>query len=472
MSHFAGLQSPQLGPQAPAVPRLPYWAWLLVGLIVLVVPFGLVHQPLLTVSGLLAVTALVWVLKPKRALVLFIALAPFENYLSQYVSPSTIKGAGVLLFAAWLLRRIRYRTRLASQLAHWLVLAFLVLATAATVVHPNGAQGQETLQRYLSFAAFFVVALDLMQERPWLTRAMQSYVLSCSAASVAGLVTYFSGQSARATGPISDPNDFAFFLVAAVPLAAALFAESKRSWWLVCAGVLVVGTAATASRGGLVALAAVAAWSLLSGTVKIRYAVVCVAVLGAALALVVALNPAVVQDTLHQKQYVAAHNNEDRLLRWSAALAMMSDHPVLGEGPAGFTLHYPEYLRAGYLHGYDSDAVPSAVAHEMYLEVGSELGLPAMLLFVMLITTAVSVAGGARRRPGRGSRSVAARGAAIQGGLLAAVTGALFLTEQYFLPIWLLMAMAFALPRSEERLPGEVREIEQAAVLPAAATPR
>jgi len=38
---------------------------------------------------------------------------------------------------------------------------------------------------------------------------------------------------------------------------------------------------------------------------------------------------------------------------------------------------------------------------------------------------------------------------------LAAISGALFLTEQYFLPIWLLMAMAFALAASRGRTPRE-----------------
>jgi|GEM_PF-788489 putative inorganic carbon (HCO3(-)) transporter len=443
---------PQVAQTYPT--RLPRWGWLVLVAVVALVPFSLVQQPLPTVGGVIVVAALIWLLKLERALVLFIALAPFENYLTQYISSFAIKGAGSLLFAAWLIRRSRDRPHRARQSAHWIVLGFLVLATAATAVHPNGTDGQQTLQRYLSFAAFFVVALETMQKRPWLVRAMQSYVLACSIASAAGLATYFAGQSARATGPITDPNDFAFFLVTAVPLAAGLFAVSRCRAWLLCAGLLVFGTLATASRGGVVALGVVALWSLLSGAVRLRYAFLCAAGLAAALMGVVVMRPSVVQETLHQKQYVAAHSTEDRLLRWSAALAMIGDHPMLGVGPAGFAQDYPEYLRAGYLHGYDADAVPRAVAHEMYLEVGSELGLPAMLLFIVLIVNAVAATGRARRRTRRGSPT-AIYGSAIQGGLLAAISGALFLTEQYFLPIWLLMAMAFALAASRGRTPRE-----------------
>ncbi len=102
------------------------WGWLLVVAAVGLVPLSLVKQPFWTVAGPLVMAILIWTLKVERVLIAFIALSPFEDYLADSVGPLAIKGAGLLLAIAWLIRVCRHRPR-PPQPAHGILFLFLVL---------------------------------------------------------------------------------------------------------------------------------------------------------------------------------------------------------------------------------------------------------------------------------------------------------------------------------------------------------
>ena len=101
---------------------------------------------------------------------------------------------------------------------------------------------------------------------------------------------------------------------------------------------------------------------------------------------------------------------------------MTLDSPALGLGPAGFRENYQRYQG-----GRDTTFIGGDVAHEMYLEVSSELGLPALVAFLALFVLAW------RGSPHEHKAS-----------MVAMVTAALFLTEQYFLPLWLVAGLMVA----------------------------
>jgi O-antigen ligase len=122
---------------------------------------------------------------------------------------------------------------------------------------------------------------------------------------------------------------------------------------------------------------------------------------------------------------------------------MTADNPVLGLGPAGFRENYAQYVD----YRTTDPTHPIDVAHEMYLEVAAELGLPALVAFLAVI--GFGFAGAYRARSTGPDPGLAA-------GVLAAVVGTLvaaaFLTEQYYLPVWLLAALGAALdPRTGVR---------------------
>jgi O-antigen ligase len=136
---------------------------------------------------------------------------------------------------------------------------------------------------------------------------------------------------------------------------------------------------------------------------------------------------------LTEKVFIAGSNVDTRELRWRAAARMLADSPLLGVGPGGFR---GEYVAAS--HNAEL-AEQTPVAHNMFLEVAAELGLPAFALFVGLVAVAVTASErvlrvSADRRPM----------VAVQAATVAVVVAALFLSEQYYLPLWLLVALPVA----------------------------
>jgi O-antigen ligase len=383
------------------------------------------------------------VLNVELAVLAFVAIEPFEGYLKT-ITASGVKLFGGFVIVAWFLR-VLTRER-PVQLGHPVgraAGAFFALLLAATVLHPNGAAGSEVLVRYLSYLGVLVVLLDCTADRLTPRRIASVYVVSCAIAAAVGLVIFFRGEL-RATGPISDPNDFAFYLLAALPLALGLRGRAGRpGWYLLAAVVIAAGMLATLSRGAITGVGAMVVFAVLAGILRGRRLVAGLLAAGVIVAVVAAISPGKISTSLAAKDKVAQHNVDERLVLWRAASEMSADNPVLGLGPAGFRENYPRYVD----YRTTDASHPIDVAHEMYLEVGAELGLPALLAFLVLIGCGFAAARrGWLTGPDPG----------LSAGVLVAVVGtvvaAAFLTEQYYLPVWLLAALGAGLdPRTEVR---------------------
>jgi O-antigen ligase len=359
----------------------------------------------------------------------------------QAVTASGTKVLGALVFGCWLLR-ILARAR-PVHLRHPVVkagLALFALLLAATVLHPNGALGTEVLSRYVSFIAILIVLVDCMRDRLSPRLVATVYVAACTVAAAIAVLGYLSGES-RAAGPISDPNDFAFALLPALPLALAV-PQTRRTRLLAgCAALIIVAaTAATYSRGALVGAIAMLAYALYSRTIRARAAVFALVALAAVGVIVaVAFGPRIAA-SISAKSSVAQQNVDERLLRWRVAAQMTADNPVLGLGPAGFRENFDRYVD----YNVPDPTHQLDVAHEMYLETSAEIGLPGLVAFVAMMAFGFTAARRARG-PSRTGALAAGLGVATVGTAVAAI----FLTEQYYLPIWLLAALGAAVdPRS------------------------
>jgi putative inorganic carbon (hco3(-)) transporter len=411
----------------------------------------LVGAPLGTLGIIVGVVvAIVLLLRVQWVALLFVAVEPFEDYV-RAISSSAVKGLGALLILSWVIhvafpdlgaRGVRTFPRPArrSGLGHPVGLAgiaMIAVVLAATVLHSNGSAGAEVLTRYLSFLGALIVLVDLMYEDLPVRRVVTVFVTSCAASGAIGLLNFIGG-SLRVGGPIGDPNDFAFFMVAALPLALVLRRSARRPILWDLAAVLIAGAAAgTLSRGALAAVVAMLIYAVLAGVIRARVIGAILAALVVLFAVVAATDPHLIETSLAQKTFVAAQNTEDRLIRWRVTAEMTVDYPVLGIGPGGFKTNYEHYVdpaAVDVLHPLD-------VAHETYLEVSAELGLVGLAVFLAIL--AYGYAGARRRSQQPGPHQ------ALAGGVCAAMIGsgvaAVFLTEQYYLPLWLLAACGAAL---------------------------
>ncbi len=384
--------------------------------------------------GLLVVGAMV--LRVGWALLVYVAVEPFGDLVGDTV-PQGVKLVGLLLFAAWLVRVVVDRRPVAVR--HPVVVAAGVLGVvvlAALVVHPNGPAGLQVAARYASYLAVLVVLVDTLRTTVPPRRVVTVFVVSATLAAAWGLATFLR-EGGRAAGPMEDANDFAFYLVCALPFALLLWRE-ERGLRRVAAGVavalLVVVTCATFSRGALLAVGVMVVVALLLGLLRVRDVVAATVAVGLGLGAVVASAPDLVERAFAEKSFVAQDNVDSRFTSWTLAAEMTADHPVLGVGPGGFAERY-----AAYDQGRSADPTHLSVVHQMYLDVSSELGLVGLAVFLGLIG-----AGGLAAWRGRAGDDPGLATAVVVA-LVGVLVAALFLSEQYYLPIWLLVALGAAL---------------------------
>lgn len=407
-----------------------------------VASIALVAAPTQTAAGIvgLLVVGVLMVRLPWTVLC-YVAVEPFGDLIGAAV-PGGVRLVGLLLFAAWLVRILVDRRPVA--LRHPALVCAGLLATvvlASATVNPNGAAGFEVAGRYASYLAVLVVLVDTMRTSLPARRVAMVFLASSTAAAVVGLAIFLI-DGGRAHGPMDDANDFAFYLVCALPFALLLWREGGRPRWLgaLAVVILMVGIVATFSRGALLGVAAMLVVALLLGLVRWRDVGIGVAAVAIALGVVVVSAPDLVQRSVAEKEFVAEANVESRYTSWTLAAEMTVDHPFLGTGPGGFRTEF-----ASYDLGRSSNPVHLDVVHQMYLDVSSELGLLGLAAFLGVVGTGAVAAWRGRTSTERGADPGLATAVCVA--LVGTLVAATFLSEQYYLPIWLLVALGASLDR-------------------------
>ncbi|ASL28081.1 O-antigen ligase family protein [Azotobacter chroococcum] len=348
--------------------------------------------------------------KPVWGLLVMLALVPFEGLFSAADAAGGSSSAGFTLnkllglaliaIAALqlLLRQLPVR-RLRSNL--WpLLLAFLAFYMTSLAFSSHlGLSLQQLRQLAVGLVLFSLTVLfgrDL--DLPALARVL---VLSVASTCVVALLSTSTQPASRAIGLLADPNYFALLISVALPLALLLVVRAprwpQRLFWLAPLLLLLAGLGRTGSRSGLLVVlltVAIAAWHYRE---HLKYLVIrrlgWVILAGA---IAVPLAPALLPDSFIQRLEVLASLKsgvkayaDTSLARRSAYVVVgsqiIAEHPLLGSGPGTFPL---EFAKTGYAIAFSIRGLPVELyreAHNTYLGMFSEVGVPGGLLFVGLI---------------------------------------------------------------------------------------
>jgi O-antigen ligase len=125
-------------------------------------------------------------------------------------------------------------------------------------------------------------------------------------------------------------------------------------------------------------------------------------------------------------------NRAHTALFW-AGLRMINDAPITGVGPLNF-----KALSAQY-----SGLAKSYIAHNTYLEIAAELGLPLLAVFLALLVTTF----GALARTARAADSSELAGWAdgLRYGLIGFVVAGTFISVQYEKLFWIVVFLSIAM---------------------------
>ncbi len=437
---------------------------------------------LAALAGLLVVSALVitsfaeprWVLVFQIAFVLAYAPNILAERFGVPVSPQTLT---LLVLVAMGVRRMLEveRLRLGGDAA-WL--AGLLGAMTLSVV--TAADRGQAGARMLEIAEIVILTLLLLMllDRPgWLRRAVWAFSLAGGFLGGLALFQQVTGTSSdflgfarivegdrelqRSAGPI-DPNFLAQFLVATSAFALYLgLGARRRAPALLAYSIALVSVGAifyTYSRGALLALAV--ALGVAGVLHRVRPWIPAVGLIAlfasAALFLPVEAKERLVEVVKPGSSGLAYANDAsvaNRFAENSAAFAMFADRPLLGVGPANYSVRYHDYaMQIGLDTRAEERPGVDQAAHNLYLEALAEIGFIGAAVFFVVIARAV--AGGLRlRRRATGPDHLLGEGIVV--GLVGFFACSMFLHSAYPQYLWIVLALGLAAGRvAPDRSPG------------------
>lgn len=244
-----------------------------------------------------------------------------------------------------------------------------------------------------------------------------------------------------------DANDFAVLAVTAMPLALYFFhsrrSTAARTLAMAALVALIVAFVRTGSRGGFLALLAVAGFILFRySAIPMRHRVVATA-LGTVL--VMSFASAQYWTQMNTILSDADYNRTDESGRtqiWSRAVGYMMRYPIFGVGPGNFPA--AEGLLSPFAERQQLGVgVRWNAAHNSFLQVGTETGVPGLMCFLAIIGAAF----GALRRARAQHRASRELNQALTASLLGFVVGAFFLSLAYHEMLYTLIALAVGLQK-------------------------
>jgi putative inorganic carbon (HCO3(-)) transporter len=334
---------------------------------------------------------------PEWLIAAFILYIPFTRMYVAPIAPG-INATNMLeglLILAWGVRCAREgrpffaRMPFTRLMAAWAVLSLLSLPTAAVTMGSYfiGEQAERIkgwLDQFIIFFAFLnLIRNGAMARRVAIYMAVGTLIVILFGFSEwQDKRNYASIEAARLLGPQLQPNDLGAFLVygAALPMAWLVLNPWRLMTWVVAAPtayMLFRVLFGTFSRGGFVALVfMVAAAMLVRGRTWLA-----IAIMGGIG--VVQLAPELLPSSVLDRMSQTTDENtgqldtsaQTRIILWAAAERIILENPVLGTGFNTFP-----HLKGRYteVEVHESDN------HNMFLYIGSQMGLPALATFILI----------------------------------------------------------------------------------------
>jgi O-antigen ligase len=276
----------------------------------------------------------------------------------------------------------------------WAVLSLLSFLTTMERVGLSqfASDHTQSLKAWLDqFIIFFAIA-GLVRDRPMARRLIVYLMIGSAVVVVMGFQEWLekrylgSIDKARLLGPQIQSNDFGAYLVYSSVPFLGIFIANWEKWrvWLMLPyfAVLARVLLATFSRGAYIGfgLAVVAATYCRSKVLLVLAVAVGLGMIAVEPSLVPESMKARVEQTTVEPETDDEggldKSSETRLILWKAAVAMTLERPILGHGFGSF----PQ-LKSKYTERY----VRESDNHNMFLYIASQMGIPALLAFLLVV---------------------------------------------------------------------------------------
>jgi len=396
--------------------------------------------PLLVIPGAAAMALVVGALvRLDFALLLLAAALPLEYSVALGGNPqfTVVKVAGALCFASFAVQLATRRMRLRLDATHAMLLGILSLVLVATVAATALDTAALITVRYASYVGLYFVLTAFAGDHRTLERFVWVLSVASAVAGALAVRNLLIGFDTRATPTYGDANDLAYILSSTLPLTLWLLRchGVRRLAVLAVVAVISIADVLTLSRGAAVGLGSALVWTAVAHRSQLRAVLAPLMIVAISIGVVALTQQARITTALRDKGIVAASNVDHRFDAWRSALLLIESHPLIGVGPGSFQLY------TATVDNRPPTPDDPTVVHNAYLEVGAEIGTPALaLLIAYVLTTVFRLRTAIRQEVGPPSLAIA-----VTASMIVAVTAALTLSEQYYAPLWLMGAFATCL---------------------------
>jgi len=304
-------------------------------------------------------------------------------------------------------------------------------------------------ERLLDFSKVTVLVVLMLYAINNLARLRRVIYLHAACVACVASLSAIQGQrddTGRLLGAVgglyANPNDLGIAIVLCLPLCFAFFLRTKsllrKAIWTSAMSLMVLALCLSASRSGLLSFVVVGAVCLLEFGVRggRRYLIPIVGV--AALAFFLLFGGKVTQrfeamtgtnedSTLETKAYGSA---QERVGLLKKSLVLTIQHPIFGVGFGNFPALSGNFK----------------VTHNSYTEISSEGGIPALVLFLLILWRAFANLREARRLVGSQSEEMLYVGA-LNAAFCGYIIGSCFISFAYDLFIYMFVGYTTALAR-------------------------
>jgi len=294
---------------------------------------------------------------------------------------------------------------------------------------------------YTSSLSLILITISVVDTLPRLRWTVLTLVGSYGFASLFLIREWQQGRKVysyfRPGWVVGDSNYFSTAAIFAIVLAF-YFMQGRRPRWekaycIVCLLLIILAVTLCASRGGFLGLVGATLFLVWHTKRKARNLVLLTA-------LVLPLSLALPMSPLHRLLDSSTDygSTQYHLEAWKASRRMIEAHPIAGVGLGNIELLMPLYAEPG------TNIHVQSMAHNMFIEVAAELGLPALLVFLGIFWFTYRTLGKLRRSSST-HPLIRETASALQAGLVGFAVAGCFVSAEYEKTSWMGFALMFCL---------------------------
>lgn len=382
---------------------------------------------------------------------LLISVMPLSNhplwtrFMGELTLVKYLGGACLLYALLYLVLRQKMPPFFATWQARLFVIFYLIVAVSYFTKSLPGDWQLSPFMTYTSFLVLFFITLTVVDSVNRIRWVMLTAVASVALASLYVLREWQKFHAVyrnfRPGWVVGDPNYFTVSALVALPLALYLILERRPPWErlfnLGCLMVTFLAVMVAASRGGFLGLVAAFLVVLWHSKQRVRNLVLALLLL-APLGILAPSSP--IRRFLHPVQG-DKEGEQKRVVVWTAGLRMIAEQPLTGVGLGNFKPVVGEY------EDPDIEMEVETVAHNAYVEVAAELGLPALLVFLGILYLSYRSLGQARRLAAEHGPPLLQQAAlGLQAGVAGCAVAIFFVSGQYQKLLWAAIFLSMCSP--------------------------